>query len=453
MRLASIAVCALALVACDGGQEVHLTLEVDPSITAEQLTMIRSLEISVFGGEPGDIRYPISDELNDRKTTWIYKSKVKTALQFLVAARGPSRLLIASGLSKPLTPGGSAVSDTVQLTATPPIPNKLRLGEACIAGVDVCASGFCVDGVCCDGACDGPCNTCSAGAVAGKCALSSVGTSPRNACPVDAMNPCGNDGTCDGAGTCRVGSLGKLCAPQHCEMGMFTTAATCDGQGHCATPEPRDCDPYDCNPSGTACATICTGMSTGCASGKSCTFGNCGLVGQGARCVASGDCASGPCVDGYCCDSPCLGPCVGCGVLGHEGTCISVPPGGSDPHQMCPDEGAASCGKNGRCDGAGACQLYPAGTPCALGGCSDDGTSFTAPGVCAGDGSACPTASPTSCAPYTCVMGGSNGAGCDQSCGECGWFEPGMGPPFQERCAGGLTCVDQCITMQRFVCQ
>ena len=174
--------------------------------------MIRNLEITVFGAEPGDIRYPITNELKDRKTTWIYKSRAKAPLQFLIAARSPQRVLVATGLSKPLTPGGSAVSDEVTLTSAPSVPNKLRLGDSCTLGVDTCATGFCVDGVCCDSACDGACNTC-VGAVAGKCSLAPAGTSPRNACPVDTMNPCGNDGTCDGAGACRVGATGKLAHP------------------------------------------------------------------------------------------------------------------------------------------------------------------------------------------------------------------------------------------------
>ena len=33
---------------------------------------------------------------------------------------------------------------------------------------------------------------------------------------------------------------------------------------------------------------------------------------------------------------------------------------------MCADDGAASCGTNGRCNGAGNCQNYPAGIACNL---------------------------------------------------------------------------------------
>ena len=42
---------------------------------------------------------------------------------------------------------------------------------------------------------------------------------------------------------------------------------------------------------------------------------------------------------------------------------------------MCGDQGAASCGPTGLCAVAGACAVYPAGAPCALAGCAEDGKS------------------------------------------------------------------------------
>jgi hypothetical protein len=70
-----------------------------------------------------------------------------------------------------------------------------------------------------------------------------------------------------------------------------------------------------------------------------------------------------------------------------------------DPHAVCKDAGAASCGKNGLCDGAGACALYPTTTACAAGSCKN--ATLTNPKRCDGKG-ACVAVSPTDCTPYRC---------------------------------------------------
>jgi len=44
--------------------------------------------------------------------------------------------------------------------------------------------------------------------------------------------------------------------------------------------------------------------------------------------------------------------------------CTNLPAGSPDPSGVCADRGAASCGTNGRCNGAGNCQTYAAGTQC-----------------------------------------------------------------------------------------
>jgi len=437
--------------ACGGGHELHLTIEIDPAVTADDVTAIRTLEIAVFGAEPSDVRYTLGAILGDRKTTWIYKAKADGALKFEITARGDARKLIASGKSKLLTPSGSAVTDTVVLTASAPTPNKRRLGASCTVGVDVCASGFCVDGVCCDSACEGTCNTCNKGPVAGVCAVAAVGTNPRKACTVDAANPCGLDGTCDGAGSCRTTPKGKVCATPTCAAGILTVTALCDGAGTCGTPATRDCTPYACNPTNTGCATICT-AAAGCKIGVTCVAGGCGKVGLGGRCFGGNDCQAGLCIDGFCCDVACAGQCKSCKEVGQEGTCVDVAAGNDDAHKVCKDGGSTMCGNNGKCDGTGGCQNYPKGTACAPGGCAVDKSAVLTPSFCTGDGSACPTVASTSCGPYRCSTDGA--PGCDESCGECTYYESGKAPPFADRCADGLSCVDHCLEADAsFVCQ
>jgi len=82
-----------------------------------------------------------------------------------------------------------------------------------------------------------------------------------------------------------------------------------------------------------------------------------------------------------------------------EGMCLPVGSGKADPHKMCADAGATSCGKNGLCDGAGACALYPATTVCAAGSCKNAVLHPTH--HCDGKG-ACVTPTDVDCTPYRC---------------------------------------------------
>jgi hypothetical protein len=68
---------------------------------------------------------------------------------------------------------------------------------------------------------------------------------------------------------------------------------------------------------------------------------------------------------------------------------------------MCVDEGAASCGTNGLCNGAGNCQRYPEGTLCAE---TCDGPSFTRK-TCDVAGM-CSTSESTDCSPNMCTVSG-----------------------------------------------
>src|SRR5262249_2532280 len=101
------------------------------------------------------------------------------------------------------------------------------------------------------------------------------------------------------------------------------------------------------------------------------------LVEAGGECAAAGDCKSGFCSDGVCCRSDCSGVCQSCAVDGSVGTCTNVPVG-VDPRNDCPDDGAASCGRDGFCDGTGACALYAAGTICRAQSCAASTVSHAA---------------------------------------------------------------------------
>ena len=85
------------------------------------------------------------------------------------------------------------------------------------------------------------------------------------------------------------------------------------------------------------------------------------LLEAGGICATAADCKTGFCFDSVCCRSDCSGACQSCAVEGSVGTCTNVPVG-ADPRKDCPDEGGASCGRNGSCDGTGSCALYGAGT-------------------------------------------------------------------------------------------
>jgi len=102
---------------------------------------------------------------------------------------------------------------------------------------------------------------------------------------------------------------------------------------------------------------------------------------------------------------------MSCAVVGSLGTCTAVTAGKGDPAGRCPDQGAASCGTNGFCDGAGACQRYGAGVECAPPTCPTTGTTATLARTCDGAG-VCMAATTQSCAPYAC-----NGTTCFAACG------------------------------------
>jgi hypothetical protein len=159
----------------------------------------------------------------------------------------------------------------------------------------------------------------------------------------------------------------------------------------------------------TSCLTTCT-TSADCSTGNYCLGSACvAKETNGTACVGSGECGSGFCVDGVCCNSACGGTCQTCAQSNSVGTCIAADPG-TDPRLECDATGAASCGNDGSCDGAGACRKYAAGTECLAAGCTG-GAVHTA-STCNGTGT-CNAGTTTSCGAYQCDAAG---AACRTTC-------------------------------------
>ena len=283
-------------------------------------------------------------------------------------------------------------------------PALFTNGQAC-SDDGQCGSSFCTDGVCCATRCAGICQTCVASGLIGTCAPADLGTDPHHDCQDTGAATCGTDGICDGAGACQKYPAGVTCQAPSCNGQTLTSAGRCDGLGTCATGQSHSCAPFTCGDD-DACKTACQ-TNTDCGPGLTCTNGSCGLRPVGATCAAGTDCNSGFCAQGVCCATACAGTCRSCALAGSTGTCTAVP-AGQDPLTQCSDRGAASCGTDGSCDGAGACRNYPAGTNCHAASCA--GASFQPASTCNAGGS-CTAPAPAACAPYVCAS-----TGCKTSC-------------------------------------
>ncbi|HSY41822.1 MAG TPA: hypothetical protein VLA79_19935, partial [Polyangia bacterium] len=95
-------------------------------------------------------------------------------------------------------------------------------------------------------------------------------------------------------------------------------------------------------------------------------------LGLGDTCHCDAECGSNHCVEGVCCNSACTSGCQTCTAPDSPGTCLaraakSAPRKASD----CVPDSPASCGLNGFCDGAGACQNF-LGNTCVGGTCNGD---------------------------------------------------------------------------------
>jgi len=197
----------------------------------------------------------------------------------------------------------------------------------------------------------------------------------------------GGAGTIGGAGT--TGSAGTIGA-----AGTSASAGTTGAAGTSAS-------------AGTSGAAGTGGAAIGGTGGGG-TGGSVGGSGgstpvdkkmAGQPCQASSECNSAICADGVCCNTACSGACRSCVLTGSIGNCVAVAPGTVDPRGFCAQEAPTTCGRSGRCDGAGGCQLYPAGAPCSAPSCSEN--TFTGRGGCDGQG-ICLVPESVSCAPLGC---------------------------------------------------
>jgi hypothetical protein len=73
---------------------------------------------------------------------------------------------------------------------------------------------------------------------------------------------------------------------------------------------------------------------------------------NGESCSTGGECVSNVCADGVCCNRDCSAACYTCAAPGVMGTCVPSDVG-TNPRGLCGDDGLASCGHNGQCDGTG----------------------------------------------------------------------------------------------------
>ena len=230
-------------------------------------------------------------------------------------------------------------------------------GKACVAGSD-CSTGVCTNGIC-------------AAAV-------------QPVCGDGVVNQFGEQ--CDnGAANSNTGACTTQCRTNVCGDGFrFAGVEQCDDGN---------------TTNGDGCSATCTLEQALAANGVACTTGS--------------ECLSTFCSDGVCSNTPCTGLCQAASAAkkgsGADGVCGPII-AGSDPDSECTAQSTQSCGQTGACNGAGACQLYAAGTQCTAQSCSN-GTLTTA-ATCNGTGT-CGAPTQVSCGAYACNAGGT---GCNAFC-------------------------------------
>jgi MYXO-CTERM domain-containing protein len=293
---------------------------------------------------------------------------------------------------------------------------KLDDGTECSAGRE-CSSGFCVENVCCDSACDGTCQACTATNKAsgedGVCGDAKAGTDAHDDCADEGALTCKRDGTCDGAGACRLYLEGIPCGETNCEDNVQTGHA-CDGNGTCLDNSEHACGLYVCR--GAACTIDCSEHAD-CSTAAYCnvTDGTCEekLV-DGQPCDEPANCASNLCVDGVCCNKACAGQCEACDVVTAPGTCSPIV---GQPHGIRP---ACDPGTEGDACSARACDGEQDNTSCVgfVGSevtcreqtCADGIETFSA--TCDKAGS-CGAVKTKKCEPYVCQGDGCGAAPCE----------------------------------------
>jgi hypothetical protein len=321
-----------------------------------------------------------------------------------------------------------------------------------------CDTGHCVDGVCCESTSCGTCQACNVASNPGICTNVPPGSTDPDSCTASTS-------TCNGSGSCLL-NQGQPCTsnPQclsgACTDGFCCNSATCTGPCDACSKAMGStadgtCTQVTGSPGKTRCgALLCTGTSdmcpSGCTKDADCIAGDyCDGTGTcqtrkalGATCnlnadckvAGCGECASGNCVEGVCCESACNGLCQACskalkGTSVDDGKCGYRAASQPDKNGGCATSTTASCGTDGLCDGAGACQLYGKSTSCDSAPTCIAGNIATGK-FCDGAGTCTTAGTMTKCDPYLCV----SGKGCPPSCAvdsDCvsGYY-----------CASGGTC-------------
>jgi len=158
-------------------------------------------------------------------------------------------------------------------------------GEACADDL-YCGNQLCVDGFCCNQDCTGGCVGCSAaltGGVNGTCAPVTAGTDPHDDCADQGAESCDQDGTCDGAGSCRLYTAGTACSGPMCMSLSYSPADQCDGSGACVDTASISCVDGD----------VCTD--------DNCSFGGCFSTHNTASCDDTVACTVDDTCDGGSC--------------------------------------------------------------------------------------------------------------------------------------------------------
>ncbi len=345
----------------------------------------------------------------------------------------------------------------------------------CQSGL-VCSAPDASDGVsvCCNTDCSNGCSSCQAkhqkaGGTDGTCAPRVSTESVYSACPYSDPSTCGNSSsyTCDGAGACQKWPNTTSCGNGSCKSGTSQNDYRyCDGAGTCKAQTVTACTAgYQCNYG--QCLTYCYNDADYCVATSYCQtwydgvdFNNSNKCyakkDAGAQCSGNSatECKSGYCVDGFCCDVACSGVCQACSNTltgASNGSCKPIK--ANTVSGECADNGAASCGNNGKCDGVGACQNYASGTACVAASCASS-TSRNNIDTCTGTGT-CTDNGVTNCAAgYSCVAGVcqttcaddtqcASAYYCDTVAKQCVADKTqGQACPRDGACSGNANCVD-----------
>ena len=351
----------------------------------------------------------------------------------------------AGGTTFVSSPGGSAGSEADAGSGASDLKAN---GLACASNGD-CESAVCRDKVCCDKRCDGTCQACAAaytGVPDGTCAPTLAGSDPHESCAATTPESCGTDGSCDGAGSCRKFGTNQICAHAACSGSSFTPDRSCDGEGTCQTAAATACGAFPCSEVG--CQKPCT-LDADCPTGSYCDEAkkchNKNTDGQPCATGQNNQCRSNACVDDVCCENDCKGTCSACSKAktGQDsGRCVGIP-AGQDPDNECAVDTANACGKEGTCNGGGACRVRAVGTSCGTASCS--GNTLTPAGSCNG-GSTCSAGATAVCSGnLTCASASACLTSCsaDANC-VSGYYCAGTSCAPKKAKGASCTAANQC---------